>query len=279
MPRGRRAARSHDRDPRETRLLRCSAPSRQAEREAEAELAPELRGKRPRRTARPIVRMRQVFDLYVLPAALQGATPATRSTTATTIDLVVFRENTEGLYAGVEFSPVPAEAAARARRAVAGIRAVRRTRRRGRRDLRADQHARARERIVRAAFEYRAVARPPKVTLVRQGRTCCAPPTGGLLEAAREGGARLSRDPAVDEANIDAMCMWLLKNPRDLRRAGVRRTCSATSSRDLCAQMVGGLGFGCQRQHRRQVRGVRADARLGPEVRGAVQGQSASPRS
>ena len=52
----------------------------------------------------PIVRLRQMFDLYVnlRPCkAFQGNPLNFRDD----IDLVVFRENTQGLYAGVEFHP------------------------------------------------------------------------------------------------------------------------------------------------------------------------------
>ena len=56
----------------------------------------------------PIVRMRQMFDLYIClrPCKAyrrQSAEPQRRDR------LVVFRENTEDLYAGVEFNPVPTE--------------------------------------------------------------------------------------------------------------------------------------------------------------------------
>ena len=50
----------------------------------------------------PIVRMRQLLDLYICLRPC-NAFPAIRSTTATDIDIVVFRENTEGMYIGVEF--------------------------------------------------------------------------------------------------------------------------------------------------------------------------------
>ena len=58
----------------------------------------------------PIVRMRQLFDLYVCLRPCK-AYPGSPLTYREGIDLVVFRENTEALYAGVEFSPVPPEVA------------------------------------------------------------------------------------------------------------------------------------------------------------------------
>ena len=73
--------------------------------EAEVELVPELQGKGLVYRS-PIVRLRQVFDLYVnlRPCkAFSGNLLNYRDD----VDLVVFRENTQGLYAGVEFHPVP----------------------------------------------------------------------------------------------------------------------------------------------------------------------------
>jgi isocitrate/isopropylmalate dehydrogenase len=48
----------------------------------------------------------------------------------------------------------------------------------------------------------------------------------------------------MDEANIDAMCMWLLKNPFNYDVLVAPNLYGDIIS-DLCAQMVGGLGFGC----------------------------------
>ena len=51
-------------------------------------------------------------------------------------------------------------------------------------------------------------------------------------------------DIAFDNANIDAICMWLLKNPFDYDVLVAPNLYGDIIS-DLCAQMVGGLGFGC----------------------------------
>src|SRR5512140_2322149 len=76
-------------------------------RAAEAELVPELRGKGLVYRS-PIVRMRQMFDLYIClrPCKAYHGNPLNFKED---IDLVVFRENSEDLYSGVEFNPVPAE--------------------------------------------------------------------------------------------------------------------------------------------------------------------------
>ena len=68
--------------------------------------------------------------------------------------------------------------------------------------------------------------------------------TDGLfLEEAKQV-AREFPDIQVDEANIDAICMWLLKNPFNYDVLVAPNLYGDIIS-DLCAQMVGGLGFGC----------------------------------
>ncbi len=75
--------------------------------EAEAELVPELQGQGLVYRS-PIVRLRQMFDLYVnlRPCKAFKGNPLNYRDD---VDMVVFRENTQGLYAGVEFHPLPGE--------------------------------------------------------------------------------------------------------------------------------------------------------------------------
>jgi len=64
-----------------------------------------------------------------------------------------------------------------------------------------------------------------------------------FLEIAREVGARYP-EIVFDEANVDAMTMWLLKNPLSYDVLVAPNLYGDIVS-DLCAQMVGGLGFAC----------------------------------
>jgi 3-isopropylmalate dehydrogenase len=75
--------------------------------EAEKELAPELKGKGYVYSS-PIVRLRQEFKLHtnLRPCKAYKGNPLNYRDD---IDLVVFRENTEGLYSGVEFHPLPGD--------------------------------------------------------------------------------------------------------------------------------------------------------------------------
>src|SRR5512147_2250222 len=74
---------------------------------AAAELAPALQ-KKGLTYRSPIVRMRQLFDLYICLRPCK-AYPGNPLNFKEGLDLVVFRENTEDLYSGVEFNPVPAD--------------------------------------------------------------------------------------------------------------------------------------------------------------------------
>jgi 3-isopropylmalate dehydrogenase len=209
-------------------------------RAAETELAPDLQGKGLVYRS-PIVRMRQLFDLYICLRPCR-AYPGNPLNFKEGIDLVIFRENTEDLYAGVEFSPVPPELSAVLAKASKPFAPFK--------DLPADAYAvsckvntkKSSERIVRAAFEYAQRNGRKKVTVVHKANVVRA--TDGLfLEEARKVAAAY---PAiqVDEANVDAICMWLLKNPLSYEVLVAPNLYGDIIS-DLAAQMVGGLGFGC----------------------------------
>jgi 3-isopropylmalate dehydrogenase len=207
---------------------------------AEAELAPDLRGKGIGYRS-PIVRMRQLFDLYIClrPIKAYAGNPLNFKEN---IDLVVFRENTEDLYSGVEFSPVPAELAATLCKLSKPFGAFS--------SIPPDEYAvsckintkKGSERIVRAAFEFAKKFGRRKVTVVHKANVVRA--TDGLfLEMAKQ----VAKDfpgIAMDDANIDAMTMWLLKNPFNYDVLVAPNLYGDIIS-DLCAQMVGGLGFGC----------------------------------
>jgi isocitrate/isopropylmalate dehydrogenase len=207
---------------------------------AEAELSPPLRSKGLVYRS-PIVRMRQLFDLYVCLRPCK-AYPGNPLNFKEGIDLVVFRENTEDLYAGVEFNPVPDELAEMLRKLSPPFGAFK--------GLPGADYAisckintrKGCERIVRAAFEFATKFGRKKVTVVHKANVVRAS-DGLFLEVAKDVG-RGYPDIQFDEANIDAMCMWLLKNPFNYDVLVAPNLYGDIIS-DLCAQMVGGLGFGC----------------------------------
>jgi isocitrate/isopropylmalate dehydrogenase len=207
---------------------------------AQAELIPELQ-KQGLTYRSPIVRMRQMFDLYncLRPCKAYPGNPLNYKEG---IDLVVFRENTEDLYAGVEFNPVPEELADTLGKISKPFAPFSK--------LSPDQYAisckintrSGSERIIRAAFDFARNFKRKKVTIVHKANVVRA--TDGLfLEIAKEV-AKSFPEIQFDDANIDAMTMWLLKNPFNYDVLVAPNLYGDIIS-DLCAQMVGGLGFGC----------------------------------
>jgi isocitrate dehydrogenase (NAD+) len=209
-------------------------------RSAEEELSPELKGKGLEYRS-PIVRMRQLFDLYVCLRPCK-AYPGNPINYREGIDLVVFRENTEDLYAGVEFSPVPPELRNVLDRLAPPFAPFR--------ELAPDDYAvsckintrRGSERIARAAFAFAREKGRKRVTIVHKANVVRA--TDGLFLEEAKRVAREFPDVAMDDANVDATSMWLLKNPRAYDVLVAPNLYGDIIS-DLCAQMVGGLGFGC----------------------------------
>ena len=198
---------------------------------SDKELAPELKGKGYVYRS-PIVRMRQLLDLYVCLRPCK-AYAGNALNYKDGIDLVVFRENTEGMYIGVEYPQVPEEFYAvpgtekLPRDAAISFRAI---------------TPGGSERIVRAAFEYAREHGRKRVTAVHKANVL-RETDGVYMEAARKVAADYP-DIEFDNANIDAMGMWLLKNPFNYDVIVTTNLFGDIIS-DLCAQMVGGLGFGC----------------------------------
>ena len=160
-------------------------------RTAAAELAPELQD-RGLSYRSPIVRMRQLFDLYVCLRPCKGY-PGNPLNFKEGIDLVVFRENTEDLYAGVEFAPVPPELArtlGQLARPFAPFAKLPR-----------DQYAisckintrAGSERIVRAAFDFARKHGRKKVTVVHKANVVRA--TDGLFRSRQSRGEGLPGNP------------------------------------------------------------------------------------
>lgn len=178
-----------------------------------------------------ILQMRQIFDLYInlRPAKSMPGVPSYRDD----IDMVLFRENTEGLYSAVEWRPFPEE--------LLSIH-PNLERYRGKKELAASLRVfsyEGCERIIRAAFEYARSTGRNKVTVVEKPNVIRA--TGGLfLDVAKE----VSKDyPGVEwnMENVDATCMWLIKNPQDYEVVVTTNMFGDIVS-DEASQLVGGMG-------------------------------------
>ena len=133
------------------------------------------------------------------------------------VDLVVVRENTEGLYAGIEHDVIPDVAAE-------SIRVITRP---------------GSERVVRFAFDYARANGRRLVTAVHKANILKA--TDGLyLRVAREVAADYP-DIEFNDRIVDNMCMQLVQRPHEYDVLVCPNLFGDIVS-DLCSGLVGGLG-------------------------------------
>ena len=217
--------------------------------EAAAELKPELQGKGLVYYS-PIVSLRQTFDLDICirPCRSFPGNPlnfirrtADGGFEEPPVDAVIFRQNTEGLYGGVEWTDPPAEV----RAALATHPKFAMFADTPGPDLAISTRIFTRrrcQRIVRAAFEYaerhgyRSVTVCEKPNVLRE--------TSGMME---EEARKIQREfPQIQHwsTNIDAQMMWLTKNPEDYGVIVAGNMFGDIVS-DAFAGLVGGLGFAC----------------------------------
>ncbi len=210
--------------------------------EAAAELAPALRT-RGLKYSSPIVRLRQLFDLHTALRPCRAYLGNPRNI-RDDIDIVVFRENTEGLYGGIEWHPLPNSVALAMADEIHGHPT------KMRRWFEAELEnvalstrfvSRAGcERIVRAAFQYAVNNDRRRVTLLEKPNVLRE--TGGLF-------TRVFRQIAAEfptiesrEANIDSACMQMVTDPGRFDVVVAENMFGDIVS-DLAAGLVGGLGF------------------------------------
>ena len=214
---------------------------------AQAELAPELRDKGLVYYS-PIVTMRQKFNLDICMRPCIGFTgnplnfirkKVDGGFEEPCIDTTVFRQGTEGMYAGIEWTNPPEQIRAALGthpkfKNFAGVPgadlAI---------SLRVITRAAAR-RIVTAAFEY-AKKRGFK------GVTICEKPnvvreTSGMMEETAKEVAKGYPGISLWSTNIDAQLMWLNKNPEEYNVI-VSSNLFGDILSDAFAGLVGGLGF------------------------------------
>ena len=187
----------------------------------------------------PIVRLRQEFNLHTNLRPCK-AYPGNPLNYKEEIDLVIFRENTEGMYGGVEFHPIPQE--------VFDVLAkfhpkMKKFNQYGLDNLAMSTRIMSRqkcENIVTQAFRYAQKHGYKTVTVVDKPNVLRE--TGGLMIRTARKVAKNYPDIALWETNIDAQAMWLIKNPMDYG-VMVAENMFGDILSDLAAQLVGGLGF------------------------------------
>ena len=184
-----------------------------------------------------ILQMRQIFDLYInlRPAkSLPGVGTPLKGDPQ--IDIVMFRENTEDLYAAVEFNPLSKE-----------LFDVHKGMERFKKcsEVAVSWRVFSREgceRIIRAAFEYakatgrKTVHNCNKANVIRE--------TDGLMKKIFTEIAKEYEPYGIKgiEENADATAMWLIKNPQDYEVVVASNVFGDILS-DEASQLVGGLGF------------------------------------
>ncbi len=160
------------------------------------------------------VQLRQALTLYanVRPAR---TLPGVKSR-YDNVDLLIFRENTEGLYKGIEHTVIPG--------VVESIRII---------------TAEASERIARFAFEWAGREGRQRLTAVHKANIMKLS-DGLFLESFRKVSADYP-DLEADDRIIDALCMHLVKAPEQFDVLVLPNLYGDIVS-DLCAGLVGGLG-------------------------------------
>ncbi len=205
----------------------------------------------------PIVGMRQHFDLEfcIRPCRSFKGNPLNfirregDGFVEPHVDAVIFRQNTEGLYAGVEWTNPPAEV----RKALETHPKMAKFKDVASADLAVSTRIFSRgacRRICLAAFEYAKKFGYKSVTICEKPNVIRE--TSGMLRA--EGKAVAKDFPGIDlwETNIDAQMMWLSKNPEDYGVI-VSGNMFGDIVSDGFAGLVGGLGFACSANIGREV--------------------------
>ena len=222
--------------------------------EAKAELSPELQGKGFTYSS-PIVGLRQLFnlDICVRPCKSYKGNPLNfvRRGKGNTIDeplvdVVIFRQNTECLYSGVEWTNPPVvvhQALMTHPKFVENFGKVP-----------VDELSistriftrKATTRILLAAFEYakrygyKSITVCEKPNVIRE--------TSGLMwKLAKEIQKNSFPEIKLLNTNIDAQMMWLTKNPEDYGVIVAGNMFGDIAS-DAFAGLIGGLGFACSAQ-------------------------------
>lgn len=217
---------------------------------AAAELAPELQDKGYVYYS-PIVGMRQHFnlDICIRPCISFAGNPlnfirrtADGGFEEPPVNAVIFRQNTEGLYGGVEWTNPPDpvyDALMTHPKFKKNFGHV------PRQDLAVSTRIFTRnacERIVRAAFAYADKFGYKSVTICEKPNVIRE--TSGMMRAIGQQVQKEYPDIALWDTNIDAQMMWLTKNPEDYGVI-VSGNMFGDIVSDGFAGLIGGLGFAC----------------------------------
>ncbi|HQJ46523.1 MAG TPA: isocitrate/isopropylmalate family dehydrogenase, partial [Ignavibacteriaceae bacterium] len=198
----------------------------------------------------PIVSMRQIFnlDICIRPCISFKGNPLNfirqdgkGGFEEPPVNTVIFRQNTEGLYAGIEWTNPPANVRSafeshpkwKAFKDVPNEELAISTRI-------ITKHAATR--IIRAAFEYAKKFGYKNVTVCEKPNVLRE--TSGMMLKIGKEMAKEYPGIALWDTNIDAQMMWLTKNPEDYGVVVAENMFGDIIS-DGFAGLIGGLGFAC----------------------------------
>ena len=217
--------------------------------DAEKELTPSLQGKGYTYYS-PIVTMRQMFDLDICsrPCKSFKGNPlnfvrrnAKGEIEEPVVDVVVFRQNTECLYVGIEWTNPPDNV----REAFASHSKFKAFKDIPGPDLAISSRIFTRgacKRICEEAFKYADKYGYKSVTICEKPNVI-RETSGMMLEEAKKAQKQYPHIPLWN-TNIDAQMMWLTKNPEDYGVIIAGNMFGDIAS-DGFAGLVGGLGFAC----------------------------------
>lgn len=220
---------------------------------AAAELIPELQEKGIQYYS-PIVSMRQHFnlDICMRPCKTLVGNPlnfvrrTSNGIEEPEVDVMIFRQNTEGLYGGVEWTN-PSDQVYDALMTHAKFRDnfvwCPRP------ELAVSTRIFTKKyvtRIVKAAFEYAKKRGFKKITVCEKPNVI-RETSGMMLKVAQEMSKNEYPDIWVEDVNIDAMMMWLTKNPENYNVIVAGNMFGDIVS-DAFAGLIGGLGFATSAQ-------------------------------
>ena len=221
---------------------------------AAAELAPELQNKGLVYYS-PIVTMRQKFglDICMRPCQTLKGNPlnfvrrnANGGVDEPIVDAMIFRQNTEGLYGGVEWTNPPDvvyNALMTHPRFKTNFDWC------PREELAVSTRITTKKfctRIIRAGFEYAKKRGFDKVTLCEKPNVI-RETSGMMLKIAQEMSRTEYPGIRVEDVNIDAMMMWLTKNPENYHVI-ISENMFGDIVSDGFAGLIGGLGFATSAQ-------------------------------
>lgn len=181
------------------------------------------------------VGMRQILDLYVClrPCkSYEGVRSRYKG-----IDLIIFRENTEGLYAGIEFEKGKPET----KKFIKNVKDLKK------KSIKDDSgislkpiSIKATERLFKFAFDYAVKFNRKKITCVHKANILKYS-DGLFLDVARKVAKKYESKIEFEDRIVDNMCMQLVQKP-ELYDCLVLPNLYGDIISDLCAGLVGGLG-------------------------------------